>query len=205
MAREIRHHLEDSEASSVSVSRVAPGAEPESECARLLERSHNAQGPEAVVLDADEWALDGLVNWIQRFHESYLTRQIESSSGGWTNALLPTRTAPPVPPALVVAVSQGAVNGEQEARISAAGAVVLEKTPAPLFNNDLESVARWVRTELPDLNSYLPEPLAPALDQPGSGPSNFAAYVDPVYRLSEKDFEELLERGRTANPLEAGE
>jgi len=199
---------EDSEPLTVSIETVPRGTEPQEALDRFLARPHGrpGQGLDAVVLDADDWRGDSLVEWVRRFHEAYLARQVEAAPGAWVNALHPVRLPVAVPPALVVVTSPGLVNEGLQHRISAAGALVYEKPPAVSFE-DSEKVAAWLRQELTEPLRLMPDVrgFSPASQELGTGPFDLAAYVDPVYRLRDEDFEDLLRRSRIEDPLEVGE
>jgi hypothetical protein len=97
--------------------------------------------------------------------------------------------------------------GDIEAQLAGGGAVVygkprgLSKTPSVLV--------RWLRAELTEVYSRFGEEQEsvgePAAFQAAEGTPNLDAYLAPVYRLSDEDFEALLQRGRSVDPLATGE
>jgi len=199
-----------SEPAQVSVAPVRPGAQPKDVLDHSLmgpRHGRHGQPLDAVVLDAEEWGFEGVIDWVRRFHEAYLERQAESAPEAWMDALQPTRTVPPV---LVVATPPGL----DQHRIAAAGAIVYEKPSSAsldqvtgrLRQELAEAYSRFEAGELgfsPAGQTELEEPRAG--QEPALEPSDLEAYADPVYRLSDEDFEALLDRGRTEDPLEVGE
>lgn len=152
------------------------------------------------------WGLPGVVEWIRGFHEGYLERQAEMAPGAWVNALHPIRTPAAVPPALVVVMAPGTMSQGWEDRVSAAGALVYEKPSAVSFDVSADA-GDWLRKELAESVRFVSDArhsLSASQEFEG-GPVDLTSYTDPVYRLSEKDFEDLLRRSRIEDPLEVGE
>jgi hypothetical protein len=175
--------------------------DPIQEAERLFAQPIDDEHVTVVGLDTERHNSAQAVEWVQNFHKAWLSRSAEPA---------PSAPGPnPAEPALVVLMEpmrSEDVPIDVDRQLAAAGAVVYEKPyPEPL---DLQ---KWLEQELGatvsrfttddeilhegDLNDRV---------QTTAG-TDFLEYVEPVYQLLEKDFEELLDRGRRSDPLSTGD
>jgi hypothetical protein len=177
-------------------------------------QASGAQHLDAIVLDADEQGLEKAVEWVRTFNSEYLRRQATTSPEAWENALRPrpNQASRPVPPVVIVLASPSRLNqelGNIEAQLAGGGAVVYEK---PFDQGAMADFAERLREELTETYSRFwadeqneDEQQSPKTSREPTGQADLGAYLAPLYRLSDEDFEALLERGRSADPLATGE
>ncbi len=200
----------------LAIEMVPLGTRPEQVLEELTSHAQapGAQRLDAIVLDADERGLENAVEWVRTFNGEYLRRQAATYPEAWENALQPrlSQAPRPVPPVLIVLASPSRLPGELgdvEAQLAAGGAVVYEKPPnlGPLTN-----IVDRLREELTESYSRFwtdeqetGEPQEQEKIQAPEGQPDLGAFLAPIYRLSDEDFDALLERGRRADPLATGE
>ena len=200
----------------IDIEMVPPGATPEQELERLEAHAQGggAQHLEAVVLDADERGLENAMKWVRTFNDEYLRRQAATYPDAWERSLQPqpSPALSPIPPVLIVLASpsgSGGDLGEFEAELAAGGVVVYEKPsqwelPADFVDRLREELTETYSRFWTDEQSGGMEQ-EPETTRAPAGEPDLAPYAASVYRLSEEDFEALLERGRSPNPLETGD
>ena len=213
--------VQDWQPFEISLFWASPVSDPEMVLDQLSAPSAERAGQpwDAVVLDADERGIGEVVSWASRFHDACMRRQGQPDLSAWERADLVADRPRAVAPALVVLASPAQLErttAEEEARLLTYGAMLYER-PLDLRLGSSELTA-WLSQELNQL--YMPlrtdgeeflsgdsvpsERSGADLDLPRE-PEDHAAYVDPVYRLSDEDFEALLRRTALDDPLATGE